>query len=305
MELDPRRLRVLRAVALRGGVVDAARLLHLTPSAVSQQLAQLEREVGLALVDRSGRRVTLTAPGRLLAARAERIEEELAEARRELVALTGEVTGTATIAAFHTAVTHLVVPALHALAHSHPELRPSVIDLEGPPALHELRTGAVDLVITEDDGGPEPFREEGLGATTLLLEEYRIVIPASRTPPPESLPELAGLPWVAAPAGSACGRALDRISTEYGFTPHRAHTVLEYPAVLALVTAGFGAAILPTLALSGSASDSVIVLPVPVPGHRRLMAVFRSARSGPEARTSLLIGALSDAARHLGPARNP
>lgn len=299
MELDPRRLRVLRAIALRGGVVDAARLLHLTPSAVSQQLVQLEREVGLSLVDRSGRRVTLTAPGRLLAARAERIEEELAEARRELVALTGEVSGTATIAAFHTAITHLVVPALHALGRSHPDLRPSVIDLEGPPALHELRTGAVDLVITEDDGGPEAFGEDGLAAATLLLEGYRIVVPASWSPPPESLPGLAGMPWVAGPPDSACGRALDRIAAEYGFVPQRAHCVLEYPGVLALVTAGFGAAILPTLALSGSTPDAVTVLPIPVPGHRRLMAVYRSARSGPEARTSVLIGALTDAAGRL------
>lgn len=301
MELDPRRLRVLRAVAIRGGVVDAAQLLHLTPSAVSQQLAQLEREVGLSLVDRSGRRVTLTAPGRLLAARAERIEEELAEARRELVALTGQVSGPATLAAFSTAITHLVVPALHALARTHPDLRPSVIDLEGPEALHELRTGTVDLVITEDDGGPGTFHVDGLAAATLLLEAYRIVTPADWTPRPGSIPELAGRPWVAGPHGSACGRALDRISQEYGFAPRRVHTVVEYPAVLALVTAGFGAAILPTLALGKVIPGSVAILPIPVPGHRRLMAVFRSARSGPEARTSVLISALSDAAQRLGP----
>src|SRR5690606_41208408 len=83
MDIDPRRLRVLREVHLRGGVTRAAEALYLTASAVSQQLAQLEREVGLALIDRSQWRVSLTPAGRVLAGYAERVEEELAERSEE------------------------------------------------------------------------------------------------------------------------------------------------------------------------------------------------------------------------------
>lgn len=299
MELDPRRLRVLRAVALRGGVVDAAALLHLTPSAVSQQLAQLEREAGLPLVDRSRRRVGLTAAGRLLAARAERIEQELTAARRELAELSGRVSGPVVIAAFPTAICHLLVPALRALSRTHPELRPRVLDLEGPEALHELRTGGVDLVIAEHDvDGPEPApRHHDLFADRVADDDYRIVVPAGWPGRPGSIRDLAERPWVSGPPGSACGRALDRIATEYGFAPERAHICLEFPAVLALVAAGLGAAVVPTLALRQSPLGSVSTLALPVAGQRRITALRRASRSGPEPVGDSLVAELQAVAR--------
>ncbi|MDX3039107.1 LysR family transcriptional regulator, partial [Streptomyces caniscabiei] len=189
MELDPRRLRVLRAVALRGGVVDAAKVLHLTPSAVSQHLAQLEREVGQPLVDRSRRRAGLTPAGRLLAARAERIERELAEARRELAELTGRSTGPVTVAAFSSAVCHLLVPALAALARTHPELKPRVVEAEGPEALRELRTGGLDLLVVEYDGDdPDPHEQwRDLASAPVADDAYRVVTPADWSPTPRSV----------------------------------------------------------------------------------------------------------------------
>src|SRR5688572_11047500 len=121
MEIDPRRLRVLHALAQRGTVVGAAEVLHLTPSAVSQQLTNLEREVGVTLIDRSSRRrLVLTVAGSALAHRAERIEDELSAARRDLAELTGRVAGRVRIAAFHTAIVHLVLPMLDDLHAAHP-----------------------------------------------------------------------------------------------------------------------------------------------------------------------------------------
>jgi molybdate transport repressor ModE-like protein len=93
VNLDPRRLGVLAAIARRGTLAGAAAALHVTPSAVSQQLAQLEHSVGRPLVDRSGRRAVLTAAGRVLAARAEAIQRELAEAEREMAELAGKAAG--------------------------------------------------------------------------------------------------------------------------------------------------------------------------------------------------------------------
>lgn len=297
MELDPRRLRVLRAVAVRGGVTDAARLLHLTPSAVSQQLTLLEQEVGLALLDRSRRRIALTTAGHLLAARAERIEQELIEARRDLTALSGRVTGPVVVAAFPTAIRHLLVPAVKALAGTHPEVRPSIVELEAGPGLRELRTGGVDVVITESDR-PEPERP-GLAAVALADDEYRIAVPSSWTPVPRTVRDLAEQPWVAAPPDSASGQALDRLAAKHRFTPKRAHTCLEFPAVLSLVAAGFGAAILPTLALADVPAGAVTITPVSITGSRRLTALHRSPRSGPEPVTVTLIEALHEAAHAL------
>ncbi|EKX66085.1 LysR family transcriptional regulator [Streptomyces ipomoeae] len=302
MELDPRRLRVLRAVALRGGVMDAAKVLHLTPSAVSQHLAQLEREVGQPLIDRSRRRVGLTPAGKLLAARAERIEQELSEARRELALLTGRATGPVAVGAFSTAVSHLLVPALGALARSHPGLRPEVVESEGPEALRELRTGGLDLLVVEYDADdPAPYhRAKDLASAPVADDEYRVVTPADWTPAPRTVRDLTDRPWVAGPPGTACRRALERISDQYGLAARRAHTCREFPTVLALVRAGLGAAVLPTLALADAPPETVALPAVPVAGHRRIAAVWRAPRSGPEPLTSALVTALQEAAVDLG-----
>ncbi|MGW0712318.1 LysR family transcriptional regulator [Streptomyces sp. NPDC002643] len=326
MELDPRRLRVLRAVALRGGVMDAAKVLHLTPSAVSQHLAQLEREVGQPLIDRSRRRVGLTPAGKLLAARAERIEHELAEARRELTLLTGRVTGPVSIGAFSTAVSHLLVPALGTLARTHPGLRPSVIESEGPEALRDLRTGGLDLLVVEydaDDPAPSHHAKD-LASAPIADDEYRVVTPADWAPAPRTVRDLTDRPWVTGPPGTACRRALERVSAQYGLAPRLAHTCREFRTVLSLVRGGLGAAVLPTLALADAPADMVALPGVPVAGHRRIAVVWRSSgdvgvRSGaataassdsastaahtaatPDPLTSALVAALQEASGPLG-----
>ncbi|MEY9849101.1 DNA-binding transcriptional LysR family regulator [Streptacidiphilus sp. BW17] len=302
MELDPRRLRVLHAVAVRGGVVDAARLLHLTPSAVSQQLAQLEREVGQPLVDRSRRRVGLTPAGQLLAARAERIEQELAEARRELATASGRMTGPVAIAGFSSAICHLLIPALRQLSVGQPDLEPRVVELEGAVALRELRTGGLDLVVAEYDvvGPDATTNPAGLSAVPVADDEYRVVIPAGWSPPPDSVGDLADRPWVAGPPETACGRALERIAAEYGFAPIRAHTALEFPTVLALVAAGLGAAIVPALALGSTRTDLVTLPALPVAGHRRIAALRRFSGRGPDPLTDAVVAALREAATAAG-----
>jgi DNA-binding transcriptional LysR family regulator len=298
MDLDPRRLRVLRAVAVRGGVMDAADLLHVTPSAVSQQLAQLEREVGVPLLDRSQRRATLTAAGRLLVRRADRIEAELAGARADLAAASGRVAGPVVVAAFPTAVRHLLVPALARLERTHPDVRPSIVDLEGPPALRELRTGGLDLVVDERDGAAPPLTHRGLTVRPLLDDEYQVVVPARWRPRPRTLAELREVPWVASPGERACGAALERLGDEHRFSPRRVHVCTEFPAVLALVAAGHGAAIVPRLALI-DAPSSVALTGVPAVGFRRLSLLFRATdESGaPEP----VVGVLVEALREVSP----
>lgn len=299
MEIDPRRLRTLRAVAVRGGVVDAARLLHLTPSAVSQQLRLLEEEVGLPLIDRSGRRVELTPAGRLLAGRAERIEAELSGARQDLAALSGRATGRVVVAGFQSAIRHLLAPALERLGRTHPHIEPGVREQEGAVALRELRTGGVDLVVAEQDGGAALPAAPRIAAEALLEDEYRIVIPARWRRRPRSIADLATVPWVASPPETACGRALDRLAAGHGFVPRKAHVCLEFPTALALVAAGFGVAIVPLLARADAPPRMVSLAAVPGVGFRRILLLHRR---GPEPVVRAVIEALREVVAARGPA---
>ncbi|SDG21888.1 DNA-binding transcriptional regulator, LysR family [Sinosporangium album] len=299
MDIDPRRLRVLHEVARRGGVMRAAEALHLTASAVSQQLAQLEREVGLALIDRSQRRVSLTPAGRVLAGYAERVEAELAEAKQELTGFTERLAGPVTIAAFPTVIRHLLVPALRILAERHPKIVPSIRELYGTAAQRELRLGGVDVMLTEQDMSRPVIPQQSMTTHPLYLDEYRIVTPPDRPDPPRDVAALAAAPWVAGLPDQACGQALERLAAAHGFTPRRVHVIEEFPAVLDLVSAGHGVAIVPTLALLHVPPGEVTVTGITGVGARRLAAVTRVSRtrSGePDPVQAVVIDALRAAA---------
>ncbi|MFI6326412.1 LysR family transcriptional regulator [Nonomuraea sp. NPDC050556] len=303
MDIDPRRLRVLHEVARRGGVMRAAEALHLTASAVSQQLAQLEREVGLALIDRSQRRVSLTPAGRVLAGYAERVEDELAEARRELTRFTERLAGPVTIAAFPTVITHMLVPAMRDLAERHPKITPVIHELYGQPALQELRLGGVDIVITEQDMSLPPLPQPSLMERTLYVDEFRVVVPASWPDPPCAVADLADVPWVAGWPEHAVGQALERLAALHGFEPRRQHVIMEFGPMLALVAAGHGVAIVPTLALLDVQKGDVRVSEVRDVGARRIAALTRISRtrSGePDPVQAVVIGAIAEATQALG-----
>jgi DNA-binding transcriptional LysR family regulator len=284
MPVDPRRLAVLRAVADAGGILAAASVLHLTPSAVSQHIARLEAEAGVTLLDRSrlgGRRSAgLTAAGRLLADHAGRLAEVLATAERDLAELTGQVAGPAVVGTFPTAIRHLAVPAAAAVAASHPAVAVEIRQIEPEPGLAALRAGAIDLLITETDAAVPPAQPPGLTATWLLDDPYQIAVPASWGPV-AGIDALLSRPWVDGPAGSASRRVLDRVSVHYGQPLHRAHECLEFPAALAIVAAGLAVAAVPMLALPAADPSTVRILGAPVLGARRLDLVHRRGRHEP------------------------
>jgi len=296
MQIDPRRLRVLHALAQRGTVAGAATLLHLTPSAVSQQLAQLEREVGVPLIDRAGHRLVLTGAGVALAHRAERIEDELSAARRDLAELTGRVAGVVRIASFHTATVHLLIPVLDELRAAHPEVVPLVVEIEGPPALTELRAGRADLVIAESSPtGATPVRATRgrLAAVHLRDDPYVTVVPASRTRVPRRLEQLADARWIVPTDDDHPARlVLDAVAAEAGFVPVVGHRYLMYPTVLALVAAGEGVALVPRMVLP---HPGVVRCPIPEVTGRRIEAIHRTSRHGPEPVVSVVVDALVEA----------
>ncbi|MFB9471005.1 LysR family transcriptional regulator [Nonomuraea salmonea] len=305
MEIDPRRLRVLREVARRGGVARAAEALHLTPSAVSQQLAQLEREVGLPLIDRSQRSVSLTPAGRVLAGYADRVEEELTEAKRELTRFTERLAGPVRIAAFPTVITHVLVPAMRELARRHPRITPVIREIYGQPALQELRLGSVDVLITEQDMGLPPLSLPSLTTRLLYVDEYRVVVPPSWPDPPSTVEDLMRRPWVAGDPAQACGQALERLAGLHGSEPRKVHVITEFGPTLALVAAGHGVAIVPELALLDVPEGEVRVSDIRDIGARRLDTVTRVSRtrSGePDPVQAVVIKAIEEATAALAPA---
>src|SRR5688572_24227804 len=148
--LDLRRLRLLRELHKRGTIVAVADALRFTPSAVSQQLAMLERETGVKLLMRAGRGVRLTDPALVLVAHAEALLERAALAESDLAAAAGTVTGRARIAAFQSVAMRLVLPALEALAREAPRLRCELVEAEPEQSLPALVVGDVDLVLGDE-----------------------------------------------------------------------------------------------------------------------------------------------------------
>ena len=292
--IDPRRLRVLQAVATGGSVAAAAQALHLTPPAVSQQLRALERETGSSLIDRSGRQVMLTAAGRLLAGHGERIAMQLREAERDLAELTGRVAGPVRLAAFQSVMSPLVAPALRNLASTHPAIRPSVAERYGPGAVADLARGDLDIVLTEYDAGDTPPREPGLGLRTLAFDPYLIIIPQDWAITVHSPHDLAGRSWVAGPPGSACDHALQRLAGKTGITIDADDVCVEFPSVIALVAAGRGAAIIPQLTLAGA---PVIACSLPDIGGRHIAALHQAGAALPSPATTAVLNALAEAAQ--------
>src|SRR3954462_15010936 len=148
--LDLRRVRLLRELAARGTIAAVADALQFTPSAVSQQLAILERETGVPLLERAGRGGRLTDPARMLVGHGDALPERAALAEADLAAAAGTVPGRARIAAFQSVFLRLAVPAMEALARDAPGLRLELIEAEPEQALPALALGDLDLVLGDE-----------------------------------------------------------------------------------------------------------------------------------------------------------
>jgi DNA-binding transcriptional LysR family regulator len=285
MSLDPRKLMVLRAVDRHGGVVGAAEVLRVSPSAVSQHLAALERAVGLALVDRSkrgGQRpLQLTAAGRRLAGHAAQLGQVLDEAEADIAAFAGALAGPVTVAAFFTILSGYVGPALTRLARTHPGIRVRVTELDEPQALPELHAGRIDLVFVEDDEQIRRRPPAGLHYEALLDDAFRLAVPVN-WPEVSDLADVADLAWVDGPPGSALGQALARLRQTTGMAFPAAHSCNEFTAALAVVGAGLAGAFVPELALAViTPQPGVRILAPPGIGARRLGVLYRRSRHEP------------------------
>ena len=273
--LDVRRLRLLSELSRRGTIAEVARVVGYTPSAVSQSLALLEREIGVALLERDGRRVRLTPAAHGLVARTDRVLTELDAAAAELAAEQGAVRGSIVVGAFPSAAAGLVVPAVRDLRMRHAELECTVREHEPEDGIPLLRSGALDVLVSEryDDVAPAPFG--GLEEHRLMSEPLLLMLPAGHPAgDPAALHALADEPWIAGLAGTQFAAALDHACHAAGFAPRVAHRADDATLHHALVAAGLGIGLLPELACPGA--DGVrYARPDPAAPRRHVAALVR------------------------------
>jgi DNA-binding transcriptional LysR family regulator len=273
--LNLERLRVLCAVRTAGSVVGAAAALHVTTSAVSQQVARLEREVGQQLVERRGRGIRLTEAGLVLArgagdllAQVERVEAELAGHR-------GAVAGPVTVAAFATAARGLMPGALRCLEADHPDLHVGLVEMEPLDAVPALRRGAVDVAVVQD-WADEPLAVPGeeLSRLDLLVDPFDVAVPVGHrlAGAAVALAELAGEDWISWSTGQLCADWLLRAVPGARVV----HSASEHATQLALVAAGLGVALLPRLGRGAVGPEVAFVELDPAPA-RRVFALWRTS----------------------------
>ncbi|MGY1829306.1 LysR family transcriptional regulator [Geodermatophilus sp. SYSU D01180] len=254
VDLDLHRLRMLRELEERGTLAAVATALGYTPSAVSQQLAVLEREAGVRLLERVGRGVRLTDAGRLLARHAGVLLSAAEAARADLAALTGEVRGTVRAGGLQSATRRLLIPALTRMLAERPHVRVEISELELEQALPELRLGTLDAVVSDEyDGHPRP-RPAGLRFEVLHREPLRLVLPVAHPAAahggPVAVAALRDDVWVAAAAGTGHhALVVGTCRSIGGYDPDLRHRSNDADVLFELVRTAGAVALMPALTL--------------------------------------------------------
>jgi DNA-binding transcriptional LysR family regulator len=306
--LDVHRLRLLRELSRQGTIAATARACSLTPSAVSQQLAVLEREAGAPLYFRDGRRLVLTEAAQVLVEHTEHVLAELERARADVAALTSTVRGVLRLAAFPTAARALAAESIARCRALHPDLRVRLSEQETVDALDALRGGRIDVALVYEYSLLPAVREPAVETEPLLTEPLLLALPpglAKDLPDgPLELASLADQPWVAASKDDAMYTILARASAAAGFAPVPDFTSSDYTVIFALVAAGLGVSIVPRLALE-SMSAEIELREVADLGLTRTVSVAVRAGSRRTPQIAAIVDALhevADAVTSGGPA---
>jgi DNA-binding transcriptional LysR family regulator len=299
------RLRLLHELHARGTIAAVADALQFTPSAVSQQLAVLEREAGVALLERAGRGVRLTDPAIVLVRHAEALLERADRAEAELAAAAGKVAGRGRVASFQSVAIRLAIPAMQALARAAPGLRCELVEAEPEQSLPALALGDFDLVLADEWQRQPHSRPAGVDRADLHRDPVYLVLPsdhpaARRHPDAVPLAELAGEVWTTGHRESGWEAMTNRTCRELaGFDPDIRHRTNDSVTCLAVVAHGQSVALLPELVVPEDRPGIAVRAIAEGSVHR---TIFTATRAADAERPSVqaLLAAVRSAAAELG-----
>ncbi len=300
--LDLRRLRLLRELSERGTIAAVADALQFTPSAVSQQLAMLEREAGVALLERAGRGVRLTDAARVLVEHAEVLLEQAARAEADLAAAAGAVAGRVRIAVFQSVALRLAIPAMTALAKDAPRLRCELVEAEPEPAMPALEIGDVDLVLGDEWQHLPRRLPTRLVRHDLFDDPVRLVLPSShrllrRYEGAIPLAELRDEPWGSGEAGLGWDEMCQRTCRELGgFDPDIRHRANDSTIILGLVSRGLAVTLFPDLIVPGRHPGISVRDIADAPVSRKIFAATRASDATRPSTQSVLAAIRAEAA---------
>ena len=289
--LDVKRMRVLREVAARGSFSGAADALSYTQSAVSQQIAALEREAGTMLVERSARGVRLTDAGAALVAHADAIIARLDAAERELEAIAGLRGGHLRMVAFPSAAGSLMPLAVAEFRRRHPAVELTLEPGEPAEAMDALRSGQCDVALSLE-ASFEPFQNEAIVKTPLLDDPMFLVLPGDHPlahKPDLRLEDLSDEPFIQGAIGTCPDTAiLLRAASAAGFEARIAFQSNDYTAIQGFIAAGVGMGLIPDLALVSVRDDIVIRDLGPQAPSRKVFAATLAGSYQPPAASAML-----------------
>ncbi|WP_105030879.1 LysR substrate-binding domain-containing protein [Arthrobacter ruber] len=284
--LDLRRLRLLRELKIRGTLADVAAALSYSPSSVSQQLALLEKEVGVELLRSTGRRVVLTAQAEVLVAHTTELLETLDRAEADLAASLTTVSGTVRVAVFQSAALALMPGALTAMTRDYPDVRVEMVQREPETALWETFARDFDLVIAEQYPGHAAPRHPELDHVPLTEDAIRLAVPLRGHDHADitTVPEAAAAAWVMEPRGAASRHWAEQACRRAGFEPDVRYETADLQAQIRLIESGNAVALMPDLVWTGRSVPVQLLDLDDVP--RR--SIFTSARRAGAQRPAVL-----------------
>jgi DNA-binding transcriptional LysR family regulator len=300
--LDLRRLRLLCELSERGTIAAVADALQFTPSAVSQQLAMLEREAGVPLLERAGRGVRLTDPALVLVEHADALLERASLAEADLAAAAGTVAGRGRIAGFQSVMLRIALPAMQALRREAPRLRCELVEAEPEQSLPALAVGDVDLVLGDEWQHRPRHLPTALERHELLLDPVHVILPARhrlarRHREAVPLGELAGEAWATGHAAMGWEEMTQGTCRELGgFDPDIRYRANDATISLALVARGLAVTLLPDLVVPGNHPGVALRAIAEGPVHRKIFAATRAADAARPSMRALLAAVRAAAA---------
>jgi DNA-binding transcriptional LysR family regulator len=284
--LDVRRLRLLRELKLRGTLAEVAAALSFSPSSVSQQLALLEKEAGVELLRKTGRKVQLTPQAEILVEHTAALLDRLEQAESDLAASLTTVTGTVRLAVFQSAALALMPDALTTLGAEYPEVRIEMVQREPEMALYETWARDFDLVVAEQYPGHAAPHYPELDRKKLTTDAIRLAVPPAALDRRgiTSVDDAAGAAWVMEPRGAASRHWAEQACRQAGFEPDVRYETADLQAQIRLIESGNAVAFMPDLVWTGRGTTCQLL---ELPGTPR-RTVFTSVRRASSHRPAIL-----------------